>query len=245
MTKRKILQDHKQQGKSLIPPFKYMLGSLQEFSWVKTMLPELLWIALIQDYYGHCKGVELITLLAQSARKCSYAGGNRIFATISTFGEMSTTEQANLQNELVVSGGLFEIQKALFPLIAFYPECPLRFLYSTQPNYNGEVEQNIKRFRILIEAMYDRTCRDTVLVQATVIWLAFDAEILKVHEGLSLARFPEIDKYPDTELSQNIAASIRSSIYMFFNEAYYPISSSWPTYFWNHGLKIDRCYFKE
>lgn len=245
MTRQKVLGDHKRQGKTFIPPFTHMLGPLSEISWFKTMLPELLWIALIQDYYGHREGVELITSLARLARSCSSAEKVSIFATISSFGEITTEEQLCLQSNLATSGELFKIQEALLPLIVFYPECPLYFLYSTIPSLNGGTEQNLERFRTLVSGLYNKTARDTMMVQATAIWLAFDSGALKVFEGLALASFPEIEKYPQTDLSQKVAASIRSSIYMFFNEPHYPESSVWPSYFWNHGLVIDRCYFEE
>jgi len=237
MTEKKVLQDHKRQGKTFIPPFTHMLGPLTEISWVKTMFPELLWIALIQDYHGHREGVALITSLTRIARKCSTSEKKRIFATISSFKELTPDEQSCLQSEL------FEIQKALLPLITYYPECPLRFLYSSKPNSDGVADQNREQFRKLVEKLYDKTSKDTMMVQTTAIWLAFDAGVLKVFEGLALASFPEIEKYPHTELSRKVAASIRSSIYMLFVEAHYPASSNWPRYFWNRGLEIDRCYF--
>ena len=122
---------------------------------------------------------------------------------------------------------------------------PLRFLYSVKPNSSGEEKQNIARLKNLVGGMYDKISRDTMMVQATAIWLAFDSGVLKVFEGLALAKFPEIEKYPHTELSEKVAASIRSSIFMFFNEPHYPKSSNWPKYFWNHGLEVDKCYFEE
>lgn len=244
MAKEKVLQDHKRQGKSFIPPFTHMLGPFHETSWVKTMLPEFLWIALIQDYYGHRKGVTLITSLTQLARKCLLSEKQRIFATISSFGELAVDEQLCLQNKLVASGELFEIQKALFPLVTFYPECPLRFLYSNNQNYTRETEQGLERFKTLVEGLYNKTSRDTMMVQATAIWLAFDSGVLKVFKDLALASFPEVEKYPHTELSQKVAASIRASMYMFFTEPHYQVSSNWPQYFWNRGLEIDRCYFE-
>lgn len=245
MTRQKVLQDHKRRGKTFIPPFTHMLGPLHEISWVKTMLPEVLWIALIQGYHGHREGVALITALTRIARKCSPSEKVRIFATISSLGELTNDEQSCLQSKLAASGELFEIQKALLPLIVFYPECPLRFLYSTMPSLAAGAEQNLERFKTLVEGLYNKTSRDTIMVQATAIWLAFDSGALKVFEGLALASFPEIEKYPQTEISQKVAASIRSSIYMFFSEPHYPVSSDWPRYFWNRGLKIDRCYFEE
>ena len=57
-----------------------------------------------------------------------------------------------------------------------------------------------------------------MMVQATVVWLAFDAGALKARKGLSLAQLPEIEHYPDTELSKRVGGAIRSSLNMFFGE---------------------------
>ena len=222
-----------------------MLGPLTEIAWAKTMLPKLLWIALIQDYYGHRKGVELITTLTRIARKCSSAEKKKIFATVSALGELTKGEKACLQSELAALGDLFEIQKALLPLITLYPECPLGFLYSDKPSSSGVEEQNLERLTKLVGGMYNKISRDTMMVQATATWLAFDSGVLKVFEGLALANFPEIEKYPHTALSEKVAASIRSSIYMFFIEPHYPETSSWPKYFWNRGIEVEKCYFEE
>jgi hypothetical protein len=245
MTRKTVLQDHKRRGKTFIPPFQHMLGPLSEISWVKTILPELLWIALIQDYHGLREGVALITRFTRIARKCSSSEKKNIFATASALGELTKDEKSCLQSELAASGELFEIQKALLPLITLYAECPLRFMYSVKPNSSGDEKQDIERLKNLVGGMYDKISRDTMMVQATAIWLAFDSGVLKVFEGLALAKFPEIEKYPHTELSEKVAASIRSSIFMFFTEPHYPKSSNWPKYFWNRGLEVDKCYFEE
>lgn len=245
MTKKKILQDHKLSGKIFIPPFTHKLGSLHETSWVKTMLPELLWLALIQEYYGDIKGVKLITSITRVARSCAPSDKKQIFATISSFKGLKTDEQSCLQKELASTGELFEIQKALLPLIVFYPECPLKFLYSTNPSLAEGCGQSLERIKTAVQALYDKTSRYAMMVQATAIWCAFDSGILKVFEGLALASFPEIEKYPETELSKRVAGSIRASIHMLFVQPLYPVFSDWPGYFWNRGLEVDRCYFHE
>ena len=222
-----------------------MLGPLHEISWVTTILPEFLWIALLQDYYGVHEGVEIITALTRIARKRSSSEKRRIFATISSFVDLKTDEQSCLLNELTTSGDLLKIQQALLPLIVFYPDCTLRFFYSAEPSLADGTDQILEEFKMLVGGLYDKTSRDTMMVQATAIWLAFDSGALKVVEGLALANFPEIEKYPNTKLSEEVAASIRSSIYMFFVEPHYPASSNWPRYFWNRGIEIDGCYFEE
>ncbi|WP_079538464.1 hypothetical protein [Bradyrhizobium lablabi] len=80
-----------------------------------------------------------------------------------------------------------------------------------------------------------------MMVQATAVWLAFDADILKVTADLSLARFPEIQDYPDTEISQKIGASIRGGLNMFFGSQIHYANAPWPDYFWNRGLAIEPC----
>ncbi len=64
MKKQEILQDHKRKGKTFIPPLMHRIGPFKETNWAKTMIPELLWIALIQDCYGYHGGVELIISLS-------------------------------------------------------------------------------------------------------------------------------------------------------------------------------------
>jgi hypothetical protein len=245
MTTKKILQNYKRQGKTFIPPFTHMIGPLHEMSWVKTMLPEFMWIALIQEHCGHSKGVSLITSLTRLARKCAPSEKFRIFATISSFGEMTEDEQLCLRSGLAASGELFEIQKALTPLIVFYPECPLRFLFSATPSLTGADNKHLESFKTLVAGLYDKTSRNTMMVQATAIWLAFDSGALVVSKEVPLASFPEIEKYPNTELSQEVGASIRASVSMFFTEHHYPVTSNWPRYFWNRGFEIDQCYFRD
>lgn len=246
MAKKKVLQDHKRQGKTFIPPFTDILGPLHEISWYKTMLPELLWIALIQDYYHYQEGVKLITSFSRMVHKCSSSDKKRVFATISSLDQLKTDEKLNIQKALASSGDLFKIQKAILPLIVFYPECPLRFLFSTTLDFSEDDKQHhLTHFKTLVERMYDKTSKDTMMVQATAIWLAFDSGVLKVAKGLALASFPEIESYPYTDISRKVASSIRASMKMFFTEPHYLISSKWPAYFWNRGLEIEQCYFVE
>lgn len=183
--------------------------------------------------------------MTRITRECAPSEKLRIFATISSFGEINPEEYLCLQSKLVASGELFKVQKALLPLIVFYPGCPMRFLFSTKPSFTDSTNQHLERFKTLVQGLYDKHSRSTMMVQATAISLAFDSGVLKVFKGLALASFPEIEKYPHTELSQKVAGSIRASIHMFFTEPHYLVSSNWPRYFWNRGFEIDRCNFEE
>lgn len=241
ITKRhQVLADHKKRGKILVAPFTHMLGPLQEVSWVSTIIPEVSWIGLIQYQHGHRRGVELVTLLARSARSVQSVVTRRVFAAASSYLELSSPEWGQLREALAATGDLFQIQKSLEPLIALYPECPLGSLFATLPA--TAPENALHRMEDLVSSLFNRSDRDPMMVQATVIWLALDAGALKVAEGLSLARFPEIERYPDTEISKKVGGAIRTSLNWFFGQnQLYPRSSPWPRYFWNRGLLLAPC----
>ena len=242
--RRQILADHKKRGKTLVPPFTDMLGPIQEVSWVNTIIPEVSWIGLIQYQHGHRRGVELITSLARTARKVRSSGSRQIFAAASSYSDLSGPEWTQLRETMAATGDLFQIQESLEPLIALYPECPLGAFFAAPPA--TAPENALLRIRSLVSSLFHRADRDPMMVQATVIWLAFDAGVLKVQEGLSLAQFPEIERYPDTEISKKVGGMIRASLNVFFGqEQFCSHASPWPRYFWNRGLVLTPCEFSD
>jgi hypothetical protein len=121
----------------------------------------------------------------------------------------------------------------------------MRLLFSAAASEADTNTYHLHRLKTLIGNMYDRSSRATMMVQATFVWLAFDAGALQVHEGLALAEFPEIEGYPHTELSKKIASGVRAVLHVFFDNSNYQASSDWPRYFWNCGLEIDPCYYQD
>lgn len=81
------------------------------------------------------------------------------------------------------------------------------------------------------------------MVQSTVIYIAFESGRFKVAEGLSLAHFPEVEKYPVTEMSRRVAAAVRCTVLTFFGEGRKYAATDWPVYFWNRGMEIESCSF--
>ena len=47
---------------------------------------------------------------------------------------------------------------------------------------------------------------------ASIIYNQFDIGRLKVNSDMPLAKFPEVQHYPNTEISKRIASSIRASV---------------------------------
>ena len=68
--KSRVLSDHKKVEKRFIPPL-LQLGPLGEIKWIDCILPELLWIGLLNEYYDLSKGAELGLSLVRAAVKTS------------------------------------------------------------------------------------------------------------------------------------------------------------------------------
>lgn len=238
--RREILADHKRRGKVLVPPFTHMLGVLQEVSWVKTIIPEICWIGLIQYDHGYQRGVALITSFTRTMRQVRSSSSREIFAAASSYSEVADAEWAELRERMAATADLPKLQESLEPLIALYPQCPLGPIFTAPPTVAPE--NAVERMRNLVASLFRRADRDPMMVQATAIWLAFDSGVLKVQQGLALAQFPEIEHYPDTEISKRVGGAIRASLNGFFGqEQLYSHASSWPQYFWNRGLALSPC----
>jgi hypothetical protein len=68
--------------------------------------------------------------IARWASEVCPAEPNYIFATASSFANLSAEQAAHLRDSIAQEHDLFEIRTALEPLISNYPECPLRILFS-------------------------------------------------------------------------------------------------------------------
>jgi len=233
-----VLADHKRQGKRLIPPFVHLLGPLKEVSWINTMIPELCWIAMLRSEHGDAQGVEFVTAMARAARALGLAPP-RIFGAASSYARLSPDQWHQVREDLASGKKLLQIQRALRPLVALYPECPLAGLF--EPNADVLPEADLSIVKRVVADLFSREARSPMLTQAVFVWLAFDAEVLKVQEGLALAEFPEIERYPDTELSKRVGSGVRVAVNMFLADGDLYNPSPWPRYFWNRGIALSAC----
>lgn len=232
-----ILGDHKRKKSKLVTPFNDALGPMREVSWANTMIPELLWIALVQNAWGLRRGVEIITAFSRDLRASDPPHERVIWAAAGKFEALP-----NGVLGAIVEGRAYkdDLCAALAPLHAYYPAHPLRELVSAGSKPPGARDLSILK-RVIAE-LFDRDSTSATMVQATAIWLAFDADRLKVSPGLALAEFPRIEDYPSTEQSQRIASSIRAALNGMFGEVELMASgTNWPVTFWSRGLEIDPC----
>jgi hypothetical protein len=234
--RRPVLGDHKRVKSKLLTPFNNAFGPMREVSWINMMIPELLWIALVQNAWGPRRGVEIITAFTRDLRASDPARDHTIWAAAGKFSALSEGVLASIVEDRPYRE---QLCAPLAPLHAHYPEHPLRELVPVSEN---PPMWELRELKALVGGLFDRGSTSATLTQATATWLAFDADRLKVSAGLALADFPRIEDYPDTEQSQRIAASIRATLNQMFGEVDLMASGTdWPVAFWNRGLRLEPC----
>ncbi len=234
-----VLGDHKRVKSKLITPFNDQLGPLREVSWVNTMIPELLWIALLQNAYGPHRCVEILTAFTRDLRATNPGRADTVWAAAGKFSIVPTEELRSLVQEKDAEYGE-QLRVALRPISALYPSHPLNKIF--QPVDLSPKPNDIELVKRVVVEMYDRTSWAATLTQAHAVWLAFDAGRLVVSSDVSLAHFPEIDRYPNTHLSLRVAGAIRASLNQFFSDDGLMTSgTTWPVEFWNRGLDLTPC----
>jgi hypothetical protein len=237
--RKPVLSDHKRIKSKLVTPFNDAFGPPREVSWINTMIPELLWIALVQEKYGARRGVEIITAFTRAVRASRVDRAKTIWAAAGKFKSIPAQE---LQDIMSRNGGSYadNLHVALRPLAAWYPTHPLNALFSAA-EFPPE-PSDLMTIKTVVEELFNRASLAATMTQATAVWLAFDADRLKVAPGLALAQFPRIEDYPNTELSKKIAAAIRAGLNSFFGDTNLMASgTAWPVAFWNRGLEIEPC----
>src|ERR1700731_1119304 len=103
----KILAHHRRRGQRFVTPFDELDAS--EISWTVSIIPELVWIAVIQDWYGPTRGVALIRSIARAAREIRPGRLSSTFAAVSSFDVLSETERERLRNTLEDRGELCSV----------------------------------------------------------------------------------------------------------------------------------------
>lgn len=236
-TRKPVLTDHKRVKSKLITPFNDQLGPLREVSWINTMIPELIWIALMQDRWGPHQCVELLTAFTRDVRASHADRSDTVWAALGKFEEVLGEELRAIVSNQPYRAALVD---ALRPLTTLYPEHPLSHAFAPErlvPN-----STDIDLMKRIVTDLYDRSSIFATMTQAHAVWLAFDAGRLKVSPTVALADFPRIDEYPKTDLSRRIASGIRAMLNGSFGpEGLMGSRSDWPVQFWNRGLQLEPC----
>ena len=232
---------YKQEGKVYIPPI-FQLGEFSGVYWLDDVLPEIIWIAILQNKFGLGLGKELALQISGSTNELlSINGHKKWLAPLSCYSDLSNDDKSKLIEKVNKLGYDRYFNSAFGFFAEIYPEFPLAFLMSEKTQ--SDTQESLKEYKSFLSDLYYKTNKAAIFMQATAIDMAFQADILTVSPNTSLAKFPEIINYPDTEISIKVASAICAAINGYFsNTMLFKSTGNWKSYFWNRGLQIEKCY---
>ena len=241
--KKRVLTDHHQVGKRFLPPFLHQGGSLTEVRWIDCILPELFWLGILNDYYGLRDGTRLALALAQVADKIYFTDKKILFASTTAYSELTEQQKNEVVNAIRASGELELLKKALLPLVAYYPECPLSFLFNTKIPRIEDSMTRLYKLKEILASLFDKWDRPAMLIQANAFYISSSTDLMLFMKDVELPNLEAIIEFPSTEESREAAAIIRATTIGLFGESHYIKQSPWPWYFWNRGLELGPCEY--
>jgi hypothetical protein len=233
---KKVLADYKKIGSTFVPPMVHRLGPWDYTNWSSQILPELIWWDVVIDRVSH----RFATRVAEEIAKYFKTKGKSKcwWAFISNYTQLGTDEMQGLKEHLKRANVFAHLTESLVDFLNLYPACPISRFLDHPPT--GVVDScYLQHFADRMKGLEDKRSRSGVLVQAQAIYMGFVLGKLFVKKGLALADFPEVEKYPSTELSKKVGASICATVNMLAGTMLpkFP-EDEWVQYFWQRSLDL-------
>lgn len=233
---KKILSDHKKVGKKFIPPMLQLQGGMKFVKWLDNVLPEILWIGMMQEKLGIKRSIEICCVIAKTMKNiCQEQHSN--FALISSYKKLNTTQYTALANELGENNLLSEISFSLKSLLMLYPSCPLNRVVSIEENNTSHGEA-LNEFKTILDRYFDRRVHSTNVMEATALCMCMLSGHVKYTNNV---RPPDINalltELPGSATYEKVASSVRATTLSLVSN----VDEEWPCYFWGRGLLIDEC----
>lgn len=210
LQKKQILSDHQRKGKKLIPPLLAALpDKFVHVQWIDNFLPEMIWIALLQDMRTELRGADVALKCAQETNRILKPKDMRSFAFISEYQGINVSEAEMIRKSLTNEGVLNDLQSCLFPLISLYPKCPFGFLFDEHSldAYKVSSSTTLDTMKRVVRDCFSRQELSATIVQTIAVYIMLVTGKLKVLQGVGFENPNVILNYPYTEESQKLIIS--------------------------------------
>jgi len=237
-----MFEDHEQNGKILKPPINYIFqknGWKVEYRWLSHELyvvPEIIWLDLLASELGENDSSNIFTEISNIANKHVYPFGllNSCFINLN---EVAIKE---IREKLTLMGYLSELELILSDFLNLYPNNPLNKVLNSNKLY---AIGNINKVKNSLLALNDRISYRNTMALANVIYPAAISGIIR---GMTtLANPSELLNYPNTEVSQKMASSVRASSKIIYNLLIKDHPSKWNKDFWHTNQKYSKWKIEE
>ncbi len=234
--KKKILDGHKKVGSKFIPPMN-QLEMMKSYSYIDQMLPELIWIGLINDNLGFIKGARFIEkiFLAMDELKKDDHKNNYVFA--SAYKLLDEDNKNIVIQKLKTIDVLEDLQNFIAPLTLLYDEFPMMFI--GPPSVILSQDQLIKKISVCVEKHYDKYETPGIVLNGSILLSRLVTKKIHFPSDMKLPDFNAVIDNPDSKEASRAASFMRANAMAEFGML--GIDNSWAKYFWNRGFELSPC----
>lgn len=230
MKKKPILENHKKEGKKLIPPL--LSFNMQPRSYVQYSIPEIIWIAVIIKKEGLELGTHLGVEFVKTVNSCISKGELPYFT--SWYSSLSEDEAKIIIKKLKENHIYDVIKKDLQDFLNVYPESPFSKIFKS----TRLTKANVSFVKDTIKELFDKRSWLSTFSLGNIMYFLNVLGKLHVVGNSALAEFPKLVDYPNTEISKMIASSVRATSNVLLGSEKLK-NEKWISEFWNRGFKIE------
>lgn len=236
--KRKALAGYVKRGKKLISPLN-ALPNMKSYSYVNDLLPELLWLGLINDYSSYLRGREALECVVNVGKDWDLPVKN--FALQSAYISLSEQQKARILESWESARLLDSIRSAISPLVLLYDKCALRFV--GPPAQATPVDSLVKRLERVVGSVADKYQAPGVMLHGALLMNNLIAGRVHFSSHIELPDFNAVVDRPDSEDARRAASFIRASTMAQIGFIEPP--KEWAQYFWNISYDLVACDFPQ
>jgi hypothetical protein len=234
---KKVLEDHKKVGSRFIPPMK-QIPNMNSTSYVNQMLPELIWIGLINDSIGYIRGARLIEKIFIAADEIWARDAQTNFAYASSYGMLDDDEERAFLDKLTPLNVLDDLKTYLAPLVLlYYDEFPMRFI--GPPSAVISDEQLISKISTCVEKHIYKYETPGIVLNGSVLLSRLVTKKISFPAGMELPDINSVIDAPESAEAKRAAGFLRANALGEFGIL--GISDRWARYFWNRGYELSHC----
>lgn len=231
---KQLLPGHKRVGKRFIPPMK-QIPKMMEFSYVDDLLPQLIWLGLINDKVGFIKGARLFEQIALITYDVLAKSAHCNLALLDTFRLLDEGQKAAIVNALEHERVLVKLRICLAPLLILYDNCPINFI---------GIPEEVVDEQMLIQSMRDCVGNHLDKYKTPGIVLHGSMLLARLVTGtislpMDIPDFNSVVSAPDSQEAKSAAGFMRANAMA--EVAMLKIDRSWSEYFWNRGAELSPC----
>lgn len=235
-----MLESHKKIGKRIVPPLAEV-APWKEVSWIDELLPELLWIGLLNTRHGLAIAARVCTEVVKAAKpELQRLGHDNHVCLTSSFEAFGRDEFARFRDRLEAAHVFNALNVAISPLSIAYPKFPLAGLADGQAD-KDDLESATSKIRTLLPAFFNRREDEATFIQILAVYMMIVQGRLFVSQKTPFANFSAVENYPHTEESRQIASGCRAMANILASGSPNESARCWPKYFWNRGLELEKC----